>query len=97
MTMTERIMIHDEIERNNRRREREAKRLEALGTMTNRELWDFLQNATDKGAERQIMAEMAKRVNCYKAFCWNPTKELRQHIRQIFSQYKLNGAGDETR
>ena len=64
--------------------------------MTNRELWTALQGAR-KDEEHQIMAEMAKRVNCYKAFCWNPTKELRQQIKAIFSQYKLNGAGDETR
>ena len=65
-------------------------------TTTNRELWEQLKDSTDKEEQRQIMCEMAKRVHRYEAFCWHPTKALREEIKQIFSQYKLNGAGCET-
>lgn len=68
-----------------------AKRLYYL--MTNRELWTLLNSTDDKEEERQTLEEMAKRVHRYEAFCWNPTKALREEIKQIFSQYKLNGAG----
>ena len=68
-----------------------AKRVYYL--MTHRELWTLLESTNDKEEERETLAEMAKRVNRYKEFCWNPTKALREEIKQIFSQYKLNGGG----
>jgi hypothetical protein len=64
--------------------------------MTNRELWELLKENTGHGQEWAIMAEMAKRVNRYKAYCWHPTKALCDEIKQVFSQYKLNGAGCKT-
>lgn len=64
--------------------------------MTNRELHT---KAIRTKPEKQydLVREMARRLNMEQEFCWNPNREMREHVISEFSHWKLNGAGDERR
>ena len=70
--------------------------LKNVELMTNRELHTELEKFSVKRDERRtIVAEMAKRLNMLKEFCWMPNEEMIQKVISDFKHWKLNGAGDQ--
>lgn len=73
----------------------------SVSLMTNRDLWDTYQSYL-KGDKRisdfkgsLLLIEIANRVNCRDYLSDNPPWEVIEAVLDIFSTYKLNGAGDE--
>lgn len=73
----------------------------SVSLMTNRDLWDTYQ-AYLKGIEKisiikgsLLLREIAERCKCMDYLIQNPAADTVEEILNIFSTYKLNGAGDE--
>lgn len=72
-----------------------------VSLMTNRDLWDTYQEYLKGTAKISIikgsllLLEIAKRCKCMDYLTQNPSADTVEEILNIFSTYKLNGAGDE--